>query len=131
MKGQKIFSALSNFRSPGRPDKNAVILGTPGKGGGFRVNLFDEINPEIFVQYLQNAGWKLFPRKRQDIKVFQIEKKDQLYQVTIPLDRTLGDYRNAMQMAVKEVASCQGKTEKEILSLLINMSINMRNGGLE
>lgn len=128
MKGQKIFSALSNFRSPGRPDKNAVILGTPGKGGGFRVNLFDEINPEIFVQYLQNAGWKLFPRKRQDIKVFQIEKKDQLYQVTIPLDRTLGDYRNAMQMAVKEVALYEDITEWEVLLCLFFWDYNHPNG---
>ncbi|OUO24788.1 hypothetical protein [Eubacterium sp. An3] len=128
MKGQKVFSVSSLFRSPGRPDKNAVILGTPGKGGGFRVNLFDEINPEIFVQYLQNAGWKLFPRKRQDIKVFQIEKKDQLYQVTIPLDRTLGDYRNAMQMAVKEVALYEDITEWEVLLCLFFWDYNHPNG---
>lgn len=107
---------------PGRLNKGAGILGTPGKGKAFRINLINEIDPEIFCKYLQDAGWKQYPRDRQDIKVFQIEKGNNLYQATIPLDRKLGDYEEAMKMAVKEVALYEGKTEGEVLSFLIRIS---------
>ena len=112
-----LFSELS-----GRPDKNAVILGTPGKGRGIQINLINEIDPEIFCKYLQDSGWKQFPRKRKDIKVFQMERGDEIFQATIPLDRNLGDYEEAMKMAVKEVSVYKGVTEGEILSFLIRTS---------
>lgn len=114
---------LSLFSEPsGRPNKNAVILGTPGKGRRGQINLINEIDSEIFCKYLQDTGWKQFPRNRQDIKVFQIEKEDKFFQATIPLDRNFGDYEEAMKMAVKEVALYEGKTEGEVLSFLIRIS---------
>lgn len=120
---KKIIHHLSLFSEPsGRPNKNAVILGTPGKGRRGQINLINEIDPEIFCKYLQDSGWKQFPRKRQDIKVFQIEKGNDLYQATIPLDRKLGDYEEAMKMAVKEVALYKEVTEGEVLSFLIRIS---------
>ena len=98
------------------------VNGTPGKGKAFQINLINEIDPEIFCKYLQDSGWKQFPGERQDIEVFQMEREDDFFQATIPLDRNLGDYEEAMKMAVKEVSVYKGVTEGEVLSSLVTMS---------
>ena len=69
----------------------------------------DDIDPEHFVGYLENTGWKKFPTKRADIKVLQLERGDEFYQVTIPLDKGLSDYYEAMFRAVNEVARAESK----------------------
>lgn len=60
-------------------------------------------NPEILVKKLKADGWKYIPRKRTDIAVFQNEIGDKFFQVTIPLDRSLGDFEEALQEAWKKV----------------------------
>lgn len=60
-------------------------------------------NPEILITKLKADGWKHIPRKRSDIAVFQNEIGDKFFQVTIPLDRNLGDFEEALQEAWKEV----------------------------
>lgn len=59
-------------------------------------------NPEILVEKLKADGWKYIPRKRSDIAIFQNEIGDEFFQVTIPLDRSLGDFEEALQEAWKE-----------------------------
>ena len=60
-------------------------------------------NPEILVEKLKTDGWEYIPRKRSDIAIFQNEIGDKFFQVTIPLDRNLGDFEEALQEAWKEV----------------------------
>ena len=60
-------------------------------------------NPENLIAKLKADGWKYIHRKRSDIAVFQNEIGDKFFQVTIPLDRNLGDFEEALQEAWKEV----------------------------
>lgn len=60
-------------------------------------------NPEILVEKLKADGWKYILRKRTDIAVFQNEIGDKFFQITVPLDRSLGDFEEALQEAWKEV----------------------------
>ena len=66
------------------------------------------------LEYLKNNGWKPFPRKRQDIKVFQKETTKGFFQVTIPLDPDLNDYDDAMEEAIRTIAFADGVSEEEI-----------------
>ena len=66
------------------------------------------------MQYLENNGWKPFPRQRQDIKVFQKETGEGFFQVTIPLDPDLSDYNDAMAEAIRTIAFADDVSEEEI-----------------
>lgn len=67
--------------------------------------------PENLVEKLKINGWKYIPRKRSDIAIFQNEIGDKFFQVTIPLDRNLGDFEEALEIALQEIESF--KKEKE------------------
>lgn len=69
-------------------------------------------NPEILVEKLKTDGWKYIPRKRSDIAIFQNEIGDKFFQVTIPLDRNLGDFEEALEMALQEIKSFEKEKEK-------------------
>lgn len=68
-------------------------------------------NPEILVEKLKIDGWKYIPRKRSDIAIFQNEIGDKFFQITIPLDRNLVDFEEALKIALQEIESF--KKEKE------------------
>ena len=59
--------------------------------------------PENLVSKLKADGWKYIPRKRTDIAVFQNETGDKFFQVTVPLDRNLGDFEEALEIALQEI----------------------------
>lgn len=69
-------------------------------------------NPEILVEKLKTDGWKYIPRKRSDIAVFQNKTGNKFFQVTIPLDRNLGDFEEALEMALQEIKSFEKEKEK-------------------
>lgn len=69
-------------------------------------------NPEILVEKLKTDGWKYIPRKRSDIAIFQNEIGNKFFQVTIPLDRNLGDFEEALEMALQEIKSFEKEKEK-------------------
>ena len=69
-------------------------------------------NPEILVEKLKIDGWKYIPRKRSDIAIFQNEIGDKFFQVTIPLDRNLGDFEEALEMALQEIKLFEKEKEK-------------------
>ena len=68
--------------------------------------------PENLIAKLKADGWKYIPRKRTDIAVFQNETGDKFFQVTIPLDRSLEDFEEALEMALQEIESFEEKKEK-------------------
>lgn len=67
--------------------------------------------PENLVAKLKADGWKYIPRKRTDIAIFQNEIEDKFFQVTIPLDRNLGDFEEALEMALQEIESFEEEKE--------------------
>lgn len=74
----------------------------------FTAHATKEMDPERLVQHLEDTGWKQIPRKQSDIKVFQKEK-DKFYQVTVPMDKNLSDYKEAMCQAIKTIAEAEGR----------------------
>lgn len=69
----------------------------------YSVNFVDmtlKLNPLAVTKYLSETNWELYPIKRNDIKIFQYKKEDLFEQVTIPLDKKLRDYKNAMYDSV-------------------------------
>ena len=73
------------------------------------------IRPESIIKYALISGWTEFHlKKRNDIRVFQKESKDGFFQVTVPLDESLGDYDQSLAEAVKEIAKEEKKPALEI-----------------
>lgn len=88
-------------------------------------NTISLIEPTLLVQYLMSKGWKIFPRKRQDIKVLQIKKADgSFFQVTIPLSRALSDYGEALSIALETVAEAENMDKKQLIAKLISSTVN-------
>lgn len=70
-------------------------------------------NPEILVEKLKIDGWKYIPRKCSDIAIFQNEIGDKFFQVAIPLDRNLGDFEEALEIALQEIKSFEKEKENK------------------
>lgn len=88
-------------------------------------NTISLIEPTLLMQYLMSKGWKIFPRKRQDIKVLQIKKADgSFFQVTIPLSRALSDYGEALSIALETVAEAEDMDKKQLIEKLISPTVN-------
>ena len=88
------------------------------------MDLTEKIDPHTFVKYLESTGWHLFPRKRTDIKIFQIVKSNgEAFQATIPLDRNLSDYKYAMYEAIKTVSSAEGQPTEQFFLFLLELSL--------
>ena len=84
-------------------------------------DLTDKINPCAVVRYLKDTGWTPFKTKKEYIKVFQkITEKDNFYQVIIPLDKTLSDYKIAMFEAIEQIAQLEGQSAEQLMLYLLN-----------
>lgn len=105
----------------------------------YSVNLMDlteKINPLSFAKYLKDTGWKLYPSRRTDIKVFQYTAADRAFQVMIPIEKTLSDYKTAMYQAVETVALAEGKSTDQLMLFLLNpntdiLKIRLDRKGIE
>ena len=61
------------------------------------MDLTEKINPHAVVKYLKDTGWIQYKTKKEYIKTFQkFTDKDEFYQVTIPIEKDLADYKQAM-----------------------------------
>ena len=52
-----------------------------------------QLNPFAVCQYLELNGWKHVPFKREDVKVYQVFKDNNLVQVNVPTSKELYDYK--------------------------------------
>lgn len=84
------------------------------------LNMTKMMNPLAFVRYLKETGWTLFPGNRDYVKIFQMERDNDFFQVNIPMEKTLIDYETAMYDAVRTVAKVEGKSEEQIFLYLLN-----------
>ncbi len=82
--------------------------------------LTEKINPLAFAKYLKDTGWVHFQTKKKYIKVFQIEKDAEFYQVTIPMNKILRDYQEAMYKAIWTVAQVESKPIEQVILYLLN-----------
>ena len=89
----------------------------------YSVNFVDmtlKLNPLAVTKYLSETNWELYPIKRKDIKIFQYKKEDFFEQVTIPLDKMLRDYKNAMYDAICKIAYVEKKSVEQLMLYLLN-----------
>lgn len=85
------------------------------------MDLTEKINPLAFAKYLKDTGWNTFPTKKSYVKIFQITKSGkEAFQVNIPLDKNLSDYKNAMYQAIETVAFVEGQSTEQLLLFLLN-----------
>lgn len=77
-----------------------------------------KVNPYHLMEYAENTGWISIKRKRLDVAVFQktvingdIENR---YQINIPLDKDLLDYRSSMQAAILVIVEADNCTEEDL-----------------
>lgn len=84
------------------------------------MHLAEQIDPFIFCHYLQDNNWKVFERKRTDIRIYQMDTKTDFYQIIIPLDKKLSDYTQAMYEATETAASAENLPLEELIHLLLS-----------
>lgn len=68
------------------------------------MDLTEKINPHAVVRYLKDTGWMQYKTKKEYIKIFQkITEKEEFYQVIIPIDKTLADYKKQCLMQLNRL----------------------------
>ena len=95
------------------------------------MDLTEKISPLAFAKYLKDMGWVQFQSKRQYIKIFQYEKNDDFFQVVIPTEKKLNDYKEAMYKAVVTVAEAENKSVEQVLLYLLNPNTDILKIRLE
>lgn len=77
------------------------------------------IRPENIINYLLVSGWTEFHlKKRNDIRVFQKDSESGFFQITVPLDGILGDFKQAIAEAVNGIAKEEKTPVSEIAEKL-------------
>lgn len=85
------------------------------------MDLTEKINPHAVVKYLKDTGWIQYKTKKEYIKIFQkITDKDEFYQVIIPIDKELADYKQAMFEAIEQIAFLEGQSTEQLMLYLLN-----------
>lgn len=95
------------------------------------MDLTEKISPLAFAKYLKDMGWEQFQSKRQYIKIFQYEKNDDFFQVVIPTEKKLNDYKEAMYKAVVTVAEVENKSVEQVMLYLLNPNTDILKIRLE
>ncbi|MBQ8706748.1 MAG: hypothetical protein IJ523_01525 [Succinivibrionaceae bacterium] len=90
----------------------------------YSVNLEDlaeKISTHVFVEYLSKTGWICLPSRRDYLKIFQFRYADDgFYQVVVPLERSLGDYKRSLFDAIVTVAGAEKQSVEQLILYLLN-----------
>ena len=84
-----------------------------------------QVNPVEVESYLINTGWDAIASKRPHIRLFRTERLDNVYEITLPLNRSFIDYDGAMHLALEKIAEIEDKTLENILTLLTTPSADV------
>lgn len=95
------------------------------------MDLTEKISPLAFAKYLKDTGWEQFKSKRAYIKIFQYEKNDDFFQVIVPTEKKLSDYKEAMYKAVETVAVAENKSVEQVMLYLLNPNTDILKIRLE
>jgi len=89
----------------------------------YSINYMDmakKINPLSLTRYLKETGWTQYEVRRADVKIFQYDRGNEYYQISVPLDNTLSDYGNAMYRSIETIAQVERKSIEQIMLFLLN-----------
>nr|WP_296831427.1 hypothetical protein [uncultured Marvinbryantia sp.] len=95
------------------------------------LNLTEKINPLAFAKYLKDMGWRLYPSKKTYVRIYQYEKQGNFYQVVIPMEKHLSDYKEAMYKAIMTVAEAENKAVEQVMLYLLNPNTDILKIRLE
>ena len=84
-----------------------------------------QINPAGVESYLINTGWGAVASKRPDIRLFRIERSDNIFEITLPLNRSFIDYDVAMHLALEKIARFEDRELAEIINILTTPSADI------
>lgn len=93
-------------------------------------DMTEKLNPLVVCKYLEDMGWRKFPFKRDDVNVYQF-LGEQLYQVRIPMDRDMKDYRESMFSAINTIAEVENRSVERVMLYLLNPSTDILKLRLE
>lgn len=99
----------------------------------YSVNFYDmteKLNPLVVCKYLEDMGWRKFPFKRDDVNIYQFYS-GQLYQVRIPMDRNMNDYRESMFAAINTISEVENRSVERVMLYLLNPSTDILKLRLE
>ena len=82
------------------------------------LDLTKDINPTAFARYLKRTGWAPFETKREQVRVFQHEDHRGFFQIRLPIDKKLSDFREATYRAVETLATVEGRPVDQVLQVL-------------
>lgn len=100
----------------------------------YSINFFElteKVNPFAFSKYLKDTGWMQFQSKRANVKIYQYEIGEEFFQVIIPTDKKLSDYKYAMYKAVETVAVVEQKSVEQVMLYLLNPNTDILKIRLE
>lgn len=95
------------------------------------IDLTEKISPLAFAKYLKDTGWERFQSRKKYIKIFQYEKNDDFFQVVIPMEKSLNDYKEAMYKAVVTVAEAENRSVEQVMLYLLNPNTDILKIRLE
>ena len=84
------------------------------------IKLSGKLSPIDTSKYLRDLGWNEIPTKMNQIKVFQLENQYGFFQINMPMERTLSDYKRAMFRAVETIAQSSQKNIEQVILELLN-----------
>ena len=76
--------------------------------------LFEYVKPKLFINYLEENKFVLFPRKRKDVCCYQKFWQGRLIQVNVPLSHSLLDFGQAMEESIRTIAEYQMTSPLEL-----------------
>lgn len=95
------------------------------------LDMTEKINPLAFAKYLKDTGWSLFPSKKTYVKIYQYGKQEDFYQVVIPMEKRLSDYKEAMYKAITTVAEAEDRAVEQVMLYLLNPNTDILKIRLE
>lgn len=83
------------------------------------VNMTEKLNPIAVSRYLLETGWEEILTKREYLRIFQYIDEG-FYQVIIPYEKNLVDYKQAMYKAINEIAAKENRSLEQVMLYLLN-----------
>ena len=84
--------------------------------------LSEKINFINVIKYLKDLGWLEFKTSKSSVKILQKEIDNDFFQVNIPIEKSLKDYKQAMYLVVETISNAYNKNIEQVMLELLNPS---------
>lgn len=120
--------ALDLFKNLKLKEKQELLREITKENISEDMELIDKINPYTVISYLEETGWEQFKIKKKYIKVYQkVINKVEFHQITIPIDKKLVDYKEAMFDAIEQIAFLEWQSTEQLMLFLSSFSTNEKD----